>query len=477
MKKKVLVSAVSVLSCFSLVVSLVASAIVTEASIISGCAWVAKEAISTSLEVVQKAEQYEDYIKKLDEYSNSRIFADSCSVDYSTKTGSNVFITPVYCFSGKIRLDYTNGNYEVISLKISLATNDDPLTSFSVADKRPSVYGDYSEYVWGGSPDWQINKFGTANFVRTSYNSGGVILDSHSFAYEYDYMPYIVFVGSGGYRYGFDVTHNGAGYYYGYNPTTSTYFKTHYNSNTNSRNFFVSDINSITWDSGLDWDSRYSDSAFVFGDYSLTSYYAVECYSNNSEFIDDMQTKYNTLNYGHGFQPILKKVGLSARLNITNSNVSNYNDYGLYYNNNTNELNFNNTTYVNNFNSLDLPKISTEWNNKFVDMPDIGVNFDSDVRYNYVDIVYNGGSVGGSGGGSGLPDDWLTVYPSWEPETYIIVTTVPEFPTAPAIGSNVVEGAKEYISIGHDVYSSFADLYSIAILGLILGFSVWIFKR
>lgn len=445
MKKKVIASLTALFVAVSLCVSLVASAVITEATIlITATKFISDVALAVAL-------------KDKDTDSNKNVgavYADTVAIDYSKKSNDTIYTCPVYSLYGKTRFNYSNGNYEVISLHINIAS----FSSFY--NNQPNNYlpSEYPLY------EGKFPSCGTAVYIRTAYDSSDTILYSRTFAYIYDSMPIVLLFNSAD-SIGFSPTSNGKGTYWSWNGNG-----TPYNSMTNNRAFKVSNTNSIIARTGLDWDSRYSDFDFIVGNYSLVTYYTTEVYSNDSNFINNVNNRYDSLNYGTGFKPVMKKIGIEAKTTINNTNINNFNDYGLTYTNN--EYIFNHTTYENNFNVVDMPAIKTNWNELYISQPDVGVSFDSDVRFNYVSLT-----AVPSSGSSGLPAEWLETYPKKVPESYIIITTVPTSPALPSINTDVIEVGKSYIGVASDIYNQFSDLYNILIFGLILGFAVFIFKR
>lgn len=54
--------------------------------------------------------------------SRGLAYGDALAADFSGG-GSSGVVSPMYTFNGKIRLDYTNGNYEIVSTAISFTSN------------------------------------------------------------------------------------------------------------------------------------------------------------------------------------------------------------------------------------------------------------------------------------------------------------------------------------------------------------------
>lgn len=445
MKKKISASLFALAVAVSLCVSLVASAVITEATIlITATKFISDVALAVALKD-----------KETDGNINvGSVYADSVAVDYSKKSNDTIYTSPVYSLYGKTRFNYSNGNYEVVSLHINISS----FNSFYLNQPADYLPSDFPLY------EGKFPSCGTAVYIRTAYDSSDTILYSRTFAYVYDRMPIVVFYNSAD-SIGFSPTYNGKGAYWSWDGNSVSY-----NSMTNSRTFKVSNTNSIVARTGLNWDDRYSDFDFVVGNYSLVTYYTTEVYSNDSNFVTNVDNRYNSLNYGSGFKPVLKKIGIEAKTTINSTNITNFNDYGLTYTDN--EYIFNHTTYENHFNSVDMPAIKTNWNDIYISQPDVGVSFDSDVRFNYVSLTSFPSS-----GTSGLPAEWLETYPQKVPESYIIITTVPTSPALPSINTDVVEVGKSYIGVASDIYNQFTDLYNILIFGLILGFAVFIFRR
>ena len=412
-----------------------ASAVITEATvIISATKFISDIALAVALKD-----------KESDNNKNvGSVYADSVAVDYSKKSNDTIYTCPVYSLYGKSRLDYTNGNYEVVSLHINIAS----FSSFYVnqpADYSPSDYPLYAN---------NFPSCGTAVFIRTAYSSDGTIIYSYNFEYVYDVMPTVILYNQSN-SLGYRPNANGRGVYYKSNGDSISY-----SSLSNERYFKVSATNSIVLRSGLDWDSRYSDDSFLSGSYSLNTYFVTEVYSNDTNFINNVDNRYNSLNYGTGFKPVLKKIGIEAKTTINNTNINNYSDYGLTYTNN--EYIFNHTTYENNFNSVDIPSIKRTWNDLYISQPDVGFSFDSDIRYNYVDLSVEPIN------NNYLPSEWLEAYPAIQTNPNIEINSVP-VPTEtipPDLSGKMVAISQK----GFDLFNSFGlavPLIAITVFGIV----------
>lgn len=374
--------------------------------------------------------------------SRSLAYGDALAADFSGG-GSSGVVSPVYTFNGKMRLDYTNGNYEIVNTAISFTSNRDLVSGGSYTG-----IDNYTTLDFGRSNS-NLPTVGTWFFVRLAYDSAGELIDSSNFAFCFDDMP-IPYIFSNG-DYGF-YQRSAYGTYYHNNGTVS---RNYMNDNT-VRFYNNATINSISFRSDLDWNDRYSDEDFFQTDYSLTHYYSSLATSNNDDFINLVKTRSNP-----SLTSPIVKVGIGARTVINESNVNNYTSFT--YDNDTVIYNYDN--YVSNYTSTDENIIKAAVNTIYGNQPAPNQNFDSPVRYDYI--------VSAPLSSDYLPAEWLDTYGqiNTTPNLNIDSWLVP--PTSATLPADIVSDMTKVSSTGIDLLDIFgltAPFVALALIGVIYKF-------
>lgn len=353
--------------------------------------------------------------------SRSLAYGDALSVDFSGG-GSSGVVSPMYTFNGKIRLDYTNGNYEIINTAISFTSNYNVVSGGSYTG-----IDNYTTLDFGRS-NTNLPTVGTWFFVRLAYNSAGELIDSSNFAFCFDQMPFPSIFSNG--DYGFRPRSTSGTYYNNSGIVTRSYM------NDNTVRFYNNaTTNSIAFRSGLDWSSRYSDLAFVHTDYSLIYYYSSLATSNNDDFISLVNTRSNP-----SLTAPVVKIGIGARTVINESNVNNYNSFS--YDNDTIIYNYDN--YVSNYTSYDENIIKAAINTIYGNQPAPGESFDSPIRYDYIVTAPLTSDY--------LPSEWLYPFPSiqLQPNLDVELPSIPQYD----IDSNVADRSIQLLDVGKDFFDA-----------------------
>lgn len=367
--------------------------------------------------------------------------SDSLSVDVSNATApDSVTVSPIYTFYGKSRFEYSNGNYEIFETSISITSNSNPVTGGTYTGIPNYTANDF------GRSDTNLPTVGTWFIVRSAYNSSGDMIYSRNIAFSFDTMPVPVIFNDGTYGFTPVSGSNSGKFYNGIGEVSNL------NMNYNTVRFRVRSDNSITARTELNWESRYDDYRFFTTDFSLnTIWYASVLCSNNDDFNNTINNRLsnNFNSYGINYKPSICKYGIDARTVINNSNVTNYNGFETVNNN----ITYNYDTYEEYFIQHDEPKILSDIKNIYSSQPAPLDNFDSPVRYNYIDLVSSPES------NLYLPESWLANYPaiSINPNIEIALTTIPHF----TLPSGAVACGAELVEVGYSFYDAVPSLIGI----------------
>lgn len=393
-------------------------------------------------------------------YTGLAVASDSLANDVKHQINGSFNVGTLYSMYGKMRVNYSgsySGYYDIVSCAVTISDNINPVTEFPYPE-LPSRYNPVDFIPVNAESADTVSHIGCVYWTISRYDSNGLVSES-SMAFVPDSMPRVVLFSNGDFGFRYRST---SGYLY------NSSGKIRFSVNDNTISFKTIDTNSILYRSNV--DSLYNVSDYVLTNYSLNTYYATMTFSNDSNYTNYIKNQL-TINHNSISIPPVSNFGIPARTTINNNTINNYNEYGLDYNTNTNKISLDLGGLEFAFKNRILPEFENTWNDVYKNQPAPGVGFDTDIQYNYVDISAPPVS------GSYLPDSWLEVYPAWEPEKYIVITTVPAFPVLPSINTDVAEVAKSYMGVSYELYHSFSDLFAVALFGLLLGFSVWIFKR
>lgn len=185
----------------------------------------------------------------------------------------------------------------------------------------------------------------------------------------------------------------------------------------------------------------------------------------------------NNLSYGNTYSPekapsyIENNNYINEGAQLTTNNVSNYFDYGVTYNNDTGQFEIDYDILATKITTDIIPEFKNTFDLVYDNQPEIGLDFNSSLDYNYVDLstdIVNG--LVPSGGG-------------WQPPTYPAVSTsvyipatVPNYQTyaLQTIPDNYIEGAGDWLIFGYDLFDSLGLLVFViplVILGLFWRFT------
>lgn len=364
---------------------------------------------------------------------------------------------PLYCFTGKVINDYFNINSSVEDVEardinyiyLSTSTNLNP-------ENRNSLPG-YSSIVpqefYSGE---DVPQVGTFFILRTHVDlSSGEVISAKRYALvPLDYMPNILYYANG------DISIYFSGRFRLY--IDGVLQSQIFNYSDQSIAFYNSTVNSIVYRNGL---SFYPGDVEYFN-YSVnwSRWYITDLSTNNTDFYDDYT---NTLNNVYvdtpSAKPPVSLVGLPMGTVVTEETVNNYNY--ITYTDGTFKLD----TYELglDFDANIKPQIQLDFDNVYRSQPLPGLNFDSDILYNYLELfavpIFS----------DYLPAEWLDTYGqiNTTPNLDIDSWLVP--PTTATLPADLVSDMSKVSSTGVDLLDIFgltAPFVALALIGVIYKF-------
>lgn len=379
-------------------------------------------------------------------------------VNRSNLDGSGELKTyPLYSFTGKVINDYFNINNSVDDVEardinyIYLSTssnlnpaNRNPLPGFSNVVPQEFYSGE------------DVPQVGTLFILRTHVDlSTGEPISAKRYALvPLDYMPNILYYVNGN----ISIYFTGRFHLYVDGVLQSGTL----NYSDFSITFYNSTVNSCVYRNGLSFYPN--DSQFFSFNGNWNRWYITDISTNNTDFYDDYTNTLNTVYVDTpSAKPPVSLVGLPMGTTITKETVNNYN-YITYSDDkfklDTYELGVDFDTNI-------KPQIQLDFDNVFKSQPLPGLNFDSDILYNYLELF----AVPISS--DYLPAEWLDTYGqiNTTPNLDIDSWLVP--PTSATLPADIVSDMSRVSSTGIDLLDIFgltAPFVALALIGVIYKF-------
>lgn len=406
---------------------------------------------STITDTINNTTRYIDnfidfYEDRFSEYYNfvtgyKGVWTDKTIADFnrSNLSGSGELKSyPLYSFTGKVINDYFNINNSVDDVEardvnyiyLSTSTNRSPETGASMSGYSNIVP---QEFYSGEN----VPQIGTFFILRTHVDlSSGEVIEAKRYAFvPLDYMPYIMYYANGN----ISVLFYGRFNLYVDGVLQSTVF----NFSDQSITFYNSSVNSAVYRNGL---AFYPDDTQFFNyPANFSRWYITDLSTNNTNFYDDYTRTLNTVYVDTpSAKPPVSLVGLPMGTVITKETVNNYNY--ITYSEDDNKFKLNTYDFGVDFDANIKPQIQLDFDNVFKSQPLPGLNFDSDILYNYIDIF----SLPLSS--NYLPSEWLHPFPKihLQPNLDVELPSIPQY----ELDSGVIENSVEFFDVGKDFFEA-----------------------
>lgn len=302
---------------------------------------------------------------------------------------------PLYSFTGKVINDYFNINNSVDDVEardinyiyLSTSTNLNP----SNRNALPGFSNVVPQEFYSGE---DVPQVGTLFILRThvDLNTGDPLSAKRYALVPLDYMPNIVYYVNG------NISIYFSGRFHLYVDGVLQSGTLSYSDF--SITFYNSTVNSCVYRNGLSFYPN--DSQFFSFNGNWNRWYITDISTNNTDFYDDYTNTLNTVYVDTpSAKPPVSLVGLPMGTVITEETVNNYN-YITYSDDkfklDTYELGVDFDTNI-------KPQLQLDFDNVYKKQPLPGLNFDSDIFYNYLEFF----SLPLSS--DYLPEEWLEHYP------------------------------------------------------------------
>lgn len=364
---------------------------------------------------------------------------------------------PLYSFTGKVINDYFNINNSVDDVEardinyvfLSTSTNVNPANK----NPLPGFSNVVPQEFYSGEDVLQV---GTLFILRTHVDlSTGEPLSAKRYALvPLDYMPNIVYYVNGN----ISIYFTGRFHLYVDGVLQSGTL----NYSDFSITFYNNTVNSVVYRNGLSFYPN--DTQFFSFSGNWNRWYITDISTNNTDFYDDYTNTLNTVYVDTpSAKPPVSLVGLPMGTVVTEETVNNYNY--ITYTDGTFKLD----TYELglDFDANIKPQIQLDFDNVYKSQPLPGLNFDSDILYNYLELF----AVPISS--DYLPAEWLDTYGqiNTTPNLDIDSWLVP--PTSATLPADLVSDMSKVSSTGVDLLDIFgltAPFVALALIGVIYKF-------
>lgn len=406
---------------------------------------------STITDAINNTTRYIDdfinfYGERFSEYYNfvtgyKGIWTDKTIADFNRAnlSGTGEFKSyPLYSFTGKVINDYFNINNSVDDVEardinyiyISTSTNLNP------SDRNPlSGYSSIVPQEFYSGED--VPQIGTFFILRTHIDlSSGEVIEAKRYALvPLDYMPNILYYVNGNIR----IYFSGRFRLYIDGVLQSNIF----NYSDQSITFYNSTVNSAVFRNGLSFYPN--DIQYFQYNGNWERWFITDLSTNNTDFYDNYTNTLNTVYVDTpSAKPPVSLVGLPMGTVITKETVNNYNY--ITYSDSDDKFKFDTYNFGIDFDTNIKPQLQLDFDNVFKFQPQPGLNFDSDILYNYIDLF----SLPLSS--DYLPSEWLQPFPDiqLQPNLDVELPSIPQY----ELPSGVTENSVTFLNTGKEFFDA-----------------------